>query len=57
MQAAIKQVLAMPSVRELMMQRLWVHPQYRDGAQTEAVQRAELAHWDPIIKASGFKVE
>ena len=57
MQAALQQALALPEVRELMMQRLWVYPQYRDAAATEARQRAELAHWDPIIKASGFKAE
>ncbi|WP_236589063.1 tripartite tricarboxylate transporter substrate-binding protein [Ramlibacter aurantiacus] len=57
MQAAVRQVLAMPDVRELMTQRLWVYPTFRDGAQTDAVQRAELAHWAPIIKASGFRVE
>ena len=38
-----------------MMQRLWVHPRYRNGAEMDALQRAELAHWEPIIKASGFK--
>jgi tripartite-type tricarboxylate transporter receptor subunit TctC len=57
MQNAVQKILAMPDVRELMSQRLWVHPQYRDGAAMDAVLRAELAHWEPIIKASGFKVE
>jgi tripartite-type tricarboxylate transporter receptor subunit TctC len=57
MQAAVQQVLKMPEVRELMMQRLWVYPQYRDAAETAALQRAELAHWDPIIKVSGFKAD
>lgn len=57
MQAAVRKVLAMPEVREMMSQRLWVQPTFRDGAQTDAVQRAELAHWAPIIKASGFRVE
>lgn len=57
MQAAVQQVLAMPEVKDLMVNRLWVYPTYRDGKQTEEVQRAELAHWDPIIKASGYKVE
>jgi tripartite-type tricarboxylate transporter receptor subunit TctC len=57
MQAAVQQVLKLPEVRELMMQRLWVYPQYRDAAETAALQRAELAHWDPIIKVSGFKAD
>lgn len=54
---AVQQVLQMPEVREQMSQRLWVHPHFRNGAELEAVQRAELAHWGPIIKASGFKPE
>lgn len=55
MQKAIQQVLQMPEVREQMAQRLWVQPHYRNGAEMDKVQRAELAHWEPIIKASGFK--
>ena len=27
------------------------------GAEMAALQKAELAHWEPIIKASGFKPE
>ena len=57
MQAAVKQVLEMPDVRELMIHRLWAFPDFRNGTETEARQRTELAHWDPIIKASGFRVE
>ena len=30
---------------------------FRPGAEMAALQRAELAHWEPIIKASGFKPE
>ncbi|MFA7557784.1 MAG: tripartite tricarboxylate transporter substrate-binding protein, partial [Hydrogenophaga sp.] len=56
-QKAVQQVLQMPDVKEQMSQRLWVHPHFRDGGELEAVQRAELAHWGPIIKASGFKAE
>ena len=57
MQAAVQQVLRMPDVRELMQQRLQVFPLYRNAAETEALQRAELAHWEPIIKASGFRAD
>ncbi|UJW79176.1 tripartite tricarboxylate transporter substrate-binding protein [Hydrogenophaga sp. SL48] len=57
MQKAIQQVLQMPEVREQMAQRLWVQPHYRNGADMDKLQRAELAHWEPIIKASGFKAE
>ena len=56
-QKAVQQVLQIPDVKEQLSQRLWVHPHVRDGGELEAVQRAELAHWGPIIKASGFKAE
>jgi tripartite-type tricarboxylate transporter receptor subunit TctC len=55
MQDAIRQVLQMPEVRDLMSQRLVVQPRFRSGAEMDALQRAELAHWEPIIKAAGFK--
>jgi tripartite-type tricarboxylate transporter receptor subunit TctC len=57
MQAALKQVLAMPDVQETLTRRLSVLPDYRDGTQTAQRQRAELATWEPIVKASGFKPE
>jgi tripartite-type tricarboxylate transporter receptor subunit TctC len=57
MQAALKKVLAMPEVREALTTRLSVLPDYRDGKQTAERQRAELATWEPIVKASGFKPE
>ncbi len=56
-EAAVRQVLDMPDVRELMVNRLWAYPKFRSGAETESAQRAELAHWDPIIKASGFRAD
>ena len=55
MQKALRQILQMAEVKELLNQRLLVHPHYRSGAELDALQRAELAHWEPIIKASGFK--
>ena len=54
---AVQQVLQMPDVRETLSQRLWAHPHYRNPAAMDALQRAELAHWEPVIKASGFKAE
>jgi tripartite-type tricarboxylate transporter receptor subunit TctC len=57
MQKALQQALQSPEVRDTLTQRLWVQPDYRDGAEMDALQRAELAHWAPIIKASGFKPE
>ena len=55
MQRAVQQVLQMPDVRDIMSQKLWVHAHFRDAAAMDTLQRAELAHWEPIIKASGFK--
>lgn len=57
MQKAVQQALQMPEVKEHLSQRLWANPHFRTGAQLEALQRAELAHWEPLIKASGFKAE
>lgn len=57
MEKAIAQVLQMPEVKEVMSQRLMVNPLFRTSEQMDALQRAELAHWEPIIKASGFKPE
>lgn len=57
MQKAVQQALQMPEVKEQLSQRLWANPHFRTDAQLEALQRAELAHWEPLIKASGFKAE
>jgi tripartite-type tricarboxylate transporter receptor subunit TctC len=57
MQKAVQQALQTQAVKDLFTQRLWVQPDFRDGAEMDALQRAELAHWAPIIKASGFKPE
>jgi len=56
-QRAVQKVLAMPEVKDTLTQRLWAQPHFRDAKQTDALLRAELAHWAPIIKASGFKPE
>jgi tripartite-type tricarboxylate transporter receptor subunit TctC len=57
MEKAIAQVLQMPEVKEVLSQRLMVNPVFRNSGQMDALQRAELSHWEPIIKASGFKAE
>jgi len=57
MQNAVRKVLAMPQVREILMTRLMVMPQFMDAQEMARRQRAELADWEPIIKASGFKPE
>jgi tripartite-type tricarboxylate transporter receptor subunit TctC len=55
MQDALRQVLSQPATRELMLQRLLQVADYRAGADVDKAINAELAHWGPIVKASGFK--
>jgi tripartite-type tricarboxylate transporter receptor subunit TctC len=57
MQRAVQRIVAQPEVREAMSKRLWVQPHFLGPEQMTQMQRAELAHWEPIIKASGFKPE
>jgi tripartite-type tricarboxylate transporter receptor subunit TctC len=54
MQGALKHVLAQPEVKELMMNRLAQIADYRPGSEADKQLQAELAHWGPVIKASGF---
>ena len=55
MQNALKVVLGLPEVKDLMMNRLLQVADYQPGAEVDKTLQAELAHWGPIIKASGFK--
>ncbi len=57
MQDALQKVLAQPAVREFLMTKLSVVPHYRNAQEMAQLQRDELATWEPIIKASGFKPE
>jgi tripartite-type tricarboxylate transporter receptor subunit TctC len=57
MQAAVKQVLAMPEVRDILIHKATLNPDFRPAAELDAIQRKELAYWGPVIKESGFKPE
>ena len=57
MQRALQKVLATPQVRDALVTRLSVMPHYLNGPEMAQRQRAELAVWEPVIKASGFKPE
>jgi tripartite-type tricarboxylate transporter receptor subunit TctC len=57
MQAALKQVLAMPDVRDILANKQTMQPDFRPAAELDALQRKELAYWGPVIKATGFKPE
>ena len=54
MQTAIKNVLATPEVKEILLSKFLQVADYRSGAEVDKQLQAELAHWGPIIKASGF---
>ena len=55
MQLALQKILANPQVKDYLMTRLAVEPHYRNAEEMAKAQREELATWEPIIKASGFK--
>ena len=55
MQAALRQILSQPDVKELMLTRFLQVADYQPGSEVDRQLAAELAHWGPIIKASGFK--
>lgn len=56
-QNAIRQVLAMPDVRDQLMNKATLNPDFRPAAEMDAWQRRELQYWGPIIKESNFKPE
>lgn len=53
-QAALKQVLAMPEVKELLNTKFVQVADFRATDEVDKQLKAELAHWGPVIKASGF---
>ncbi|OOG53237.1 tripartite tricarboxylate transporter substrate-binding protein [Polaromonas sp. C04] len=56
-QQALQKILANPQVKDDLMTRLAVMPHYRNAQEMAKAQRDELATWEPIVKASGFKPE
>lgn len=57
MQAALQQVLAMPDVRDILIHKQTMQPDFRPAAELDKLQRKELAYWGPVIKSTGFKPE
>lgn len=53
-QAALRQVLAQPEVKELLLSKFVQIADYRGTEEVDRQLKAELAHWGPVIKASGF---
>lgn len=54
LQAALKQVLAQPDLKETLANRFAQVADFRAGGEVDQQLRSELAHWGPVIKASGF---
>jgi tripartite-type tricarboxylate transporter receptor subunit TctC len=54
MQNALKQVLALPEVRDILANKAALNPDFRPADEMDKLQRKELAYWGPVIKASGF---
>jgi tripartite-type tricarboxylate transporter receptor subunit TctC len=54
MQAALAQVLSNKEVKETMLTRFLMVPDYLPGKDVDRQLRAELAHWEPVIRTSGF---
>lgn len=54
MEAALQKVVAMPEVQKALANRV-MQPDSRTAADMAAQLRGELAHWGPVVKASGFK--
>lgn len=54
MQRALQFVLGLPEVKDLMATRYLQVADYQPGSAADKALAAELAHWGPIIKASGF---
>jgi tripartite-type tricarboxylate transporter receptor subunit TctC len=57
MQNALRQVLARPEVRDILTNKVAFTPDFHPAEEMDAQLRKDLAHWEPVIKASGFTPE
>lgn len=53
-QNALKYALELPEVRETLINKATLNPDFRPATEMDRIQRQELAYWGPIIKATGF---
>jgi len=53
-QNALRYTLNLPEVRDTLIHKAMLNPDFRPAQEMDRVQRAELAYWGPIIKATGF---
>jgi tripartite-type tricarboxylate transporter receptor subunit TctC len=56
-QNALKYVLTLPEVRDTLIHKATLNPDFRPAEEMDRLQRKELAYWGPIIKATGFTPE
>jgi tripartite-type tricarboxylate transporter receptor subunit TctC len=54
MQNALKTILNAPDMKELLLTKFLMVSDYQPGSDVDKQLQSELAHWGPIIKASGF---
>ncbi|MCK6424735.1 MAG: ABC transporter substrate-binding protein [Burkholderiaceae bacterium] len=54
MQTALAKVMSNAEVKSTLLTRFLQFPDFLPGPDVDAKLRAELAHWGPVIKASGF---
>jgi tripartite-type tricarboxylate transporter receptor subunit TctC len=57
MQNALQYALSLSEVRDILVNKATLTPDYRPPEEMDRLQRKELAYWGPIIKASGFTPE
>ena len=57
MEDAVRKVLALPEVRETLAGKYAMQADFQPADQTARRLKADVDHWGPIIKASGFKGE
>jgi tripartite-type tricarboxylate transporter receptor subunit TctC len=57
MQAAVQQVLALPEVRDILSTKQTMTPDFRPGAEVDALVRKEIGYWGGVVKATGFRPE
>ena len=55
MQNAFKAILSAPDIKEMLLGKFLMVADYQPGSEVDRQLQAELAHWGPVIKASGFK--
>ena len=56
-QNALKYALELPEVRDTLINKATLNPDFRPAAEMDRIQRQELNYWGPVIKATGFTPE